>query len=657
MKRILALLLASVMLLSLAACQQNEDPVPSGTEPTTESVGDEMEHFDLNEIDLDGIGQLLVERQQDGYSKLQLDGLCTPVILELEGTDVETVTAYGTTVCVAEEANDYSSIYGNLWPVIYEQDGLIFLNIWHDEIGYSCVLCPDGSFMENYPSGDFSVMIYVDEEGQMCQYQFARKFLGIEQWDTGPIDTATSRDDFYYSIDDATWTRGEYSITARESYTISDCFELEEIFSTAKAQGLYPEFDTLDELLASNAVPSFEGPDSSQETVRYFDSLFAVYDYDSQRNLLNETFYTLGETVYFERSHRYDDRNREVAGIWSFRGEEAYRYTNTYDEQDRLTETVWYQDEQEVERFTYTYDGQGGHTETFAQNGKKMYTYTFDKDGELTAHSVYQNGREVKTEDVTTLVKTPLLTDIYLPIIDNEPLHFAHYYNGTAPAEDRQDAQCITADDGSYILLREAVDEEDGQLYRHEYRYDVNHRLLQESHSSGGVEYLRDEYRYDSDGLCIQQITYLDGEKDMVCENQYDQKGQLIQQQRTYTTPQSYYIYTDENGEAVEKEVTYTVKTEAYRYNVFGQLKETVTSEDGVETDRTAYRYDANGYVLPRLETYMYDYSEEGILEEIWLICEDYASGVAHLRSRIVYVTPENARQLQEILRNELSWL
>ena len=135
MKKVLMLLLIAVMLLSLVACKNDEVP-PTTTLPTTEALKEEMEHFDLNEIDLESIGELLVERQQDGYCKIQLDGLCTPVILELEGTDVVTVSAYGTTVCVAEEAQGYSSIYGNLWPVIYDYDELIILNIWHDEIGY-----------------------------------------------------------------------------------------------------------------------------------------------------------------------------------------------------------------------------------------------------------------------------------------------------------------------------------------------------------------------------------------------------------------------------------------------------------------------------------------------------------------------------------------
>jgi hypothetical protein len=68
------------------------------------------------------------------------------------------------------------------------------------------------------------------------------------------------------------------------------------------------------------------------------------------------------------------------------------------------------------------------------------------------------------------------------------------------------------------------------------------------------------------------------------------------------------------------------------------------------------YEYDDNGYILPSRDTFQYVYNVEGVLEGIWLIYDDWASGVAQLRSRTVYVTPENAQQLQKIMRNELTW-
>lgn len=664
MKRILFGLLAAMMLLSLTACRRQETNNPTEPETTTAptSATQEPERFDLNEIDLEGIGILMSERQQDSYSQIRLDGLCTPVFLELQGTDLLSISAYGITASVDTAAAEYSSIFGNLWPVIYEQDGLIFLNIWHDDIGYTCILFPDGSYMETYPGEEYSLMIYADEEGQMVQYQFALKFRGINQWETGPIDTATSRDDFYYSIADASWSDGEYSVTAGECYTISDWYELDDIFHNAKAEGLYPDFDTLDDLLAYNAsekgIPvQDEGSDSTREEISYFGEPFAAYDYDSQNNLVTETFYEHFFGDYFTKTHTYDEKNRDISGIWCFNGEEAYRYTNTYDSSDRLTEVCWYQADREVERFTYTYPDQGGHTETFLQHGKKKYTYTFDQNGELTGHCIYKDGKSIQTSDVNSLVKTELLTDIWFPFMDNGSLHFEHHYNGTVPLAAPADSSIIVRADGSYIMVTNNVDEEDGTSLRHEYRYDANDHLLQVTHYAEGDEFFRDEYQYDSSGLLIRQTTYHDGELSLTRAYQYNEDGLLIRMERTPTEPEIEYIYEyDDNGMGVSKEITYRVKTETYHYNDQGLLAETVAYADGKEYQTSAYAYDANGYVLPSTDTYEYVYSTGGRLEGIRLIYEDYAAGMALLRSRTVYVTPENARQLQDIMRAELSW-
>lgn len=656
MRKLVSFLTAFSIILCCWGCSKPQLPqvtTEPSTEPVTEAAEPGMERYDLSRIDLAGIGEMLIARGQEALCKLQLDGLCTPVVLELEGTQLRSITAYGITAQVDPAAEEFAAIYGNLSPAIYDHNGLVFLNIWHGDIGYSCVMCPDGTYMETFPDEEYSVMIYVNSDDRMVQSQFARKFAGIDQWETGPIEMATGRDDFYYSIDAATWTQGKYSVTAMESYTISDCFELDEIFYNAKADGLYPAFDTLDELLASNA--GGRGPDSTRETVSYFDEVRAVYDYDGRHNLITETFYTMFDQEFFVKEHSYDDRDLEVAGSWFFQGQEAYRYTHTYDSKDRLTETVWYTGQQEVERLQYTYGSSGGYTETFSQKGEKKYTYTFNEDGELTAHSVYQDGKEVATKDVKKLVKAQLLTDIWFPFIDNGTLHFGQRYNGTVPVEAPREAEAVTASDGSYKLVYENADEEDGQLLHHEYHYNAKDRLIKAIHRTEDGEYLRDEYQYNSKGLRTEQTTYLDGEKDMVSKFEYNAAGQLVRLERTH-------IFKNESPDAESSgeeapEYLYAVREETYRYNKKGQLVETVTYAEGQQTDQRTFAYDENGYVLPATDTYEYVYNHEGVLQEIWLIYEDWSSGAAQLRSRTVYVTAENAHQLQRILHDQLSWL
>ena len=663
--RIFSVLLAAGMLLSLAACKGKEPVPPTQTNPTTEPTSADIEHFNLTEIDLAGIGELFAQEDTNTLCKIQLDGLCAPVVMELEGTDIVSISAYGTTVW-ADRDCEYTSIYGNLQPVIYDHQGMIFLNVWYYDTGYSCVIFPDGSFKETYPDDEYSVMIYLDEEERMCQSKFALKFLGLEQWDTAPIDMAVSRDDFYYSIEDASWTQEDgYTTTPRESYTISDWFELDEIFNTAKKNGLYPEFEMVDELLEYNAQRFQEaendntgnGPDTTEEKQGYFGHDYVSNLYDDQKKLLQETYYDYCDYAYFTKTHTYDDLNRDISGSWSFCGEEAYRYANTYDSKNRLTETLWYQADKEVERFTYTYDSKGGHTETFFQNGEKKYTYTFNGSGELTACSTYEKGREVKTHDVKGLVKTQLLTDIWYPFMDNGSLHAPYYYDGTVPREVSVLSEVISGEDGSYIMIQRDVDEEDGTPYEHEYHYDAQDHLLKEVHKAEGVEFNRDEYTYDSNGRRISQVFYVDGKKQLTREFYYDEAGYLIREERTSTEPEIEYINgQDETGMDVSTSITYTKKTQINRYNDQGLLAETVSYANGEPFRTDTYEYDDNGYILPSRDTFQYVYNVEGVLEGIWLIYDDWASGVAQLRSRTVYVTPENAQQLRKIMRNELTW-
>lgn len=652
------------MLLSLAACN-NTEPVGT-TAPTTTIATEptsEMEHYDLTQIDLEGIGELFAQRETETLSKIQLDGLCTPVVLELEGTELVSISAYGATVLPDPNAQ-YTSIYGNLIPELYDHEGMVFLNIWHDDTGYSCVIFPDGTYKETFPDSEYSVMIYVDEEQRMCQSKFALKFVGLDQWDTAPIDMAVSRDDFYYSIDDASWTKeAGYTTVARESYTISDYFVLDEIFDAAKSEGLYPEFDTVDELLAYNEQrlnstedeePS-DSTDTVEEKVGYFDQYFASYLYDDRNNLLTETYYDSSENVYFTKTHTYDEMNREISGSWSFGDQEVYRYTHTYNNGGLITETVWYQADQEVERFSYTHMSDGSYTKTFSQKGQKKYTYTFDSTGTLTAHSIYQNGEEIKTRDVATLVKTQQLTDLWLPLLDHEAQHYPQYYNGTVLAEDPALWNETPGYDGGRILTQGSVDQEDGLLYTTENHYDEKDRLVKVIYKQENREYSREEYEYVGN-ICVRQIGYDRGVKEYTCENEYNIDGQLICAKTSYVNPQTYGLSTEENGVTVETEVTYTTKIETYRYNDRGLLVETVIYEDAEERDRITYEYDVNGNILPRLDTYRYDYNVEGKPEGIWLLYEDHAAGMALLRCHTVYVTADNARQLRDIMRTELSW-
>ena len=169
-------------------------------------------------------------------------------------------------------------------------------------------------------------------------------------------------------------------------------------------------------------------------------------------------------------------------------------------------------------------------------------------------------------------------------------------------------------------------------------------------------EYRREEYQYGQDGS-VQQTVYTNGDEecDFIITHQYNSNGLPV---RTETVLFNRSDPDDHPGLSivVSSEIPERITTvETYRYNDRGLLVETITFRDNTEIHRTTYDYDEKGYPLPRHDLpYEYTYNAEGTLEQVWLLQGEYADGAAQLRSRTVYVTPENAHLLQEIMRTAL---
>ena len=86
MKKIMALLLALMVLLSLAACKEKKPEQPTVTTTTAEPT-DELDHYDLGDMDLEAIGELFA--QKHSMQHLRADarsrGHCEPCFAENAG--------------------------------------------------------------------------------------------------------------------------------------------------------------------------------------------------------------------------------------------------------------------------------------------------------------------------------------------------------------------------------------------------------------------------------------------------------------------------------------------------------------------------------------------------------------------------------------------
>lgn len=662
------------------------DPVPPTvppTDPPTQPTDPPVEPDD-GMLEYEGqkyasFGEIVEKLEQQGQLALsehsvQIGGLVSPVTLQMEYARVVSITAFGRTQEVAAQAPDYSFVSGNGAAALYDYQDAIILNIWHGNIGYSCAMTAQGTTAE-YPAEGISRMFYRDDSGELRWVQTACKFNAIEdRWATAPVDLAVSREEFYYSEGTAILENGTVRMDEGTAYTICDAFDLDQIFSNAKMNGQYPDYETVDELLVCNQqaeAPAEDDPagyrihrvydEGGKLTMRleyYRGHRLTTYEYDDRGNLVRKIGYQIyGEHFCYE--YAYDDQGREIAASCYFYGDlKDYRYTKSYDTAGNLIEKVYFEDDKENQRFTYAYFASGSRSETFYQSGERKYTYFFDSKGELVGQTLYWDGVAHATEDVTGLVKVQLVTDAWIPILDNEPKHFHFRHDGAEPVPDPVEGEITYHDDGSWSLIHGSIDEEDGLYYESERLYDANNRLIQEVYRTAGEETSRFTYSYDAGGNMVQSVHYKEGQEYCRTVRQFDDAGRLIKSTTSYTEEEGYYCYVpNEQGEQIWTYVGFMESACEYFYNEKGWLIEAVSYQDGKENNRVTYAYDDAGRLLFQWDYYRYIYDADGMLSRVQIVYDEWAAGDVIFHYRTVYVTEQTAEALRQNLNKVLEFL
>lgn len=191
-------------------------------------------------------------RLENSGNEITIEGLITPVTFYLDGNTLMGYGVYGYYFDVEQEALPYTNLTGNVTTDLYQYDESLVLNIWYYDAGYTLIMSPDGGWI-HYPFEGRSLMVYRNDNGDMVCSQVATKFnAAINQWDTAPLDLATSRDDFFYATGTVIIDGNHVNYYLGQEVTISDVYNLDAMFTDAKSRGYYPEFDTLDQLLEQN---------------------------------------------------------------------------------------------------------------------------------------------------------------------------------------------------------------------------------------------------------------------------------------------------------------------------------------------------------------------------------------------------------------------
>lgn len=248
MKRCAVLLLTA---LALTACTSKPAPTTVVTAPEATVPKQEYDYtYDMD--DYQWLSQIFEEKSPEywelrGKYTMLLEGLCTPVVLEMEGQDVLSVSAYGHT-----EVVNCPSVEGSVSVDICDTATTVVVNEDLDYSGRSWIFTPEACF-GLVPDGGISTQVRVYEDGSLRYTRYWGEYATtFNQDEFAPLYLCTSRDHFLYETGQVEITDGLLSMSREETIVVSDAYDLDALFLEAQSLGYFAEYDNVDELLQAN---------------------------------------------------------------------------------------------------------------------------------------------------------------------------------------------------------------------------------------------------------------------------------------------------------------------------------------------------------------------------------------------------------------------
>lgn len=244
MKKVLLGWLCATLLFTATAC--TKEPAVTETPPLTDTVLT----CDMGEYAW--FSDFFAEQEESDWAEkgrysLRVTGLCVPVTVEMDGSTVLSVSAFGHTAEV--ELAWYQDAVN---AEIQGTDAVIVVRDCEEWDSRSWVFTAK-TCRAFLPEQNVSTIVRVDEEGALRYIRATNDYnTSFNQWDTAPIDCCVSRDDFVYETGRVELVDGEPVLKPEESYTVSELYDLDALFADAKQNGMYAQYSTVDEVLNAN---------------------------------------------------------------------------------------------------------------------------------------------------------------------------------------------------------------------------------------------------------------------------------------------------------------------------------------------------------------------------------------------------------------------
>ncbi|MBQ3215438.1 MAG: RHS repeat protein [Oscillospiraceae bacterium] len=246
-------ILASVFLMPPRSIENNPATTPSTNTPVnTELPVLEMEWSKYNFDDfISSLSDRINSGELTNYV-VNISGLCTPVTVQMENMDVVHIEVYGHTISQRMyQFHDTSSL-----SIIQWEDAII-LQYMEDVCLGSWIATSDQLIEHQFPiwheqDAEIHMDLYVDEQNQLRFIRYIPEYMTtLNQDELSAITLFDNRVAFVYDEGFATIGENNLELDVENWHPLQELYDLEAIFASAKEQGMFAEFDTLDDYFES----------------------------------------------------------------------------------------------------------------------------------------------------------------------------------------------------------------------------------------------------------------------------------------------------------------------------------------------------------------------------------------------------------------------
>ena len=243
MKRWIIMLLSIIMLLGLAACA---------------AVPEDSYDFTCDMNDYDSFAHIFNEKSLEewesmGRYTMLLKGLHTPVVVNMDGTDVVSIDAFDQTVELGDAglANGYHDGLSPVYDIDSTQKAVV-IRVSGGEFSEDSIVITKDRCHTFKPENCYFTSVFVGDDGALEYRRTWHRLADFEQSSFYGLEFCTGRDEPLYEMGRVEIEGSDLVLTAEETVVASEMYDLDAMFAEGKAAGAFEEYDSLDALLAAN---------------------------------------------------------------------------------------------------------------------------------------------------------------------------------------------------------------------------------------------------------------------------------------------------------------------------------------------------------------------------------------------------------------------